>query len=54
MDQNSYILLLFGRWREKIGWLVNFPKLDTGEWPENQILIPEWTYFYPTYLVANL
>jgi len=19
---------------------------DIGEWPENQILIPDWTYFY--------
>jgi len=19
---------------------------DTGEWPENQILIPDWTYFH--------
>jgi len=24
--------------------LVNFH--DTGEWPENQILIPDWTYFH--------
>jgi len=25
--------------------LVNFHE-DIGEWPENQILIPDWTYFH--------
>jgi len=23
-----------------------FTKVDFGEWPENQILIPDWTYFH--------
>jgi len=29
--------------------LLNVPhqfSQDIGEWPENQILIPDWTYFY--------
>jgi len=28
-----------------VGWCGRF-SLVVGEWPENQILIPDWTYFY--------
>jgi len=26
--------------------MVEFGTALTGEWPENQILIPDWTYFH--------
>jgi len=37
-----------------VGWCGQFLffvvpcqfSLDIGEWPENQILIPDWTYFH--------
>jgi len=37
-----------------VGWCGQFLffvvpfqfSLDAGEWPESQILIPDWTYFY--------
>jgi len=31
--------------REKIDW-QEAQKFDIGEWPENQILIPDWTHLY--------
>jgi len=47
-EQDFFCDQPLGRWREKIDWQepCKFYCRLVGEWPENQILIPDWTYFY--------